>query len=129
MSLGPGRSTTQVHELIAPAPESVKTVTDWLLAAGVPESSITKSLSGDWVTATVPVSVAEVLVGQVCSGSLLHLYIHAFSVLPLQKYHVFAHDGLNQTLLRLNGEYTLPEDVAKHLVRHLLTCCAGRRGC
>jgi tripeptidyl-peptidase-1 len=54
----------EVDALIAPHPDTKKTVDDWLIANGLnPESAIHRSSSGDWIALKVTVKQAEELLG------------------------------------------------------------------
>ncbi|KAJ7437142.1 peptidase S8/S53 domain-containing protein [Mycena galericulata] len=52
-------SKEQVEELVVPRPESVESVTQWLSSHGIEEEDIGQSAAGDWVTISIPVSLAE----------------------------------------------------------------------
>lgn len=52
-------SKEEVDELIAPHPESVNQVNEWLASHGISEASLSRTASGDWVKVKVPVSLAE----------------------------------------------------------------------
>ena len=83
-----------VHDLIAPAPESLAAVLQWLHGAGVTDGQIARSLSGDMLTVTVPTALANALL-----GATYHRYVHT--------------NG--KMINRLSGEYTVPAFVADHL--------------
>ena len=52
-------SKAEVEALVAPHPESIELVNEWLGTFGVDEDSLVRSPAGDWVTLKVPVSLAE----------------------------------------------------------------------
>ena len=52
-------SKSEVEALVAPHPESLKLVNEWLSSFGVDEDSLVRSPARDWVTLKVPVSLAE----------------------------------------------------------------------
>jgi tripeptidyl-peptidase-1 len=49
----------EIEELVAPRPESVASVTEWLSSHGVEEDDIGRSPAGDWLTIRVPVRLVE----------------------------------------------------------------------
>jgi tripeptidyl-peptidase I len=52
-------SKEEVEALVAPHPESIELVNEWLGTFGVDEDSLVRSPARDWVTLKVPVSLAE----------------------------------------------------------------------
>lgn len=83
----------EVDALVAPKPESVAAVLEWLQAGGVESEAITKTGNGDFVIAETTVAVAEALLGA--------------------EYFQFRHrDRHTFQLLRLASGYTLPPSVA-----------------
>lgn len=48
-----------MNELIAPHPDTVDQVENWLASYGLPEEAISRSSAGDWIRVKVPVSLAE----------------------------------------------------------------------
>ena len=52
-------SKSEVEALVAPHPESLDLVNEWLSTFGVNEDSLLRSPARDWVTLKVPVSLAE----------------------------------------------------------------------
>ena len=52
-------SKSEVEALVAPHPESLHLVNEWLGTFGVDEDSLVRSPAKDWVTLKVPVSLAE----------------------------------------------------------------------
>lgn len=52
-------SKRQVDELVAPAPESVEMLDDWLASHGFNTSSLNRSSAGDWISISIPVFKAE----------------------------------------------------------------------
>jgi tripeptidyl-peptidase I len=85
-------SGSQVHTLIAPTTESISTVVRWLHEHDVADSAMSFSKSKDWVHVTVPIAIAEQLVGE--------------------KYYSFMNAETQMTVSRVQGDYTLPEHVA-----------------
>ena len=65
-------SKEEVEELVAPHPDSVRLVEEWLADHGIGQDSLSQSPAKDWVTIKVPVSVAEKMLHTV--GSLLSRY-------------------------------------------------------
>ena len=52
-------SKSEVEALVAPHPESLDLVNEWLSTFGIDEGSLVRSPAKDWVTLKVPVSLAE----------------------------------------------------------------------
>jgi tripeptidyl-peptidase-1 len=52
-------SKSEVEALVAPHPESLDLVNEWLSTFGLNEDSLVRSPASDWVTLKVPVSLAE----------------------------------------------------------------------
>ena len=52
-------SKEEVEALVAPHPESIEVVNEWLGTFGVNEDSLVRSPARDWVTLKVPVGLAE----------------------------------------------------------------------
>ena len=52
-------SKSEVEALVAPHPESINLVNEWLGSFGITENSLVRSPARDWVTLKVPVSLAE----------------------------------------------------------------------
>lgn len=59
-------SVDEINALVAPHPESVDAVTDWLASHGLVEDALVRSAANDWVKIKVPVSVAESMMDTVC---------------------------------------------------------------
>ena len=57
----------QVEELVRPHHESVQAVDAWLAEYSIPEDAVRHSSAGDWVTAVVPVALAEEMLDTVSS--------------------------------------------------------------
>jgi tripeptidyl-peptidase-1 len=57
----------QVEELVRPHHESVQAVDAWLAEYGITEDTVRRSSAGDWVTAVVPVALAEEMLDTVSS--------------------------------------------------------------
>ena len=52
-------SKEEVEELVAPHPESIASVDEWLASFGIADDDIGRTPAKDWVTLTVPISLAE----------------------------------------------------------------------
>ena len=85
-------SNQQVHDLIAPTPDTVRTVLEWLAAHGIIPQAMTSN--SDWLTATMPISVAEQLLGA--------------------EYYAVTHAATNTTAHRVL-RYSVPQNVAASL--------------
>ena len=58
-------SKSEVEALVAPHPESLNLVNEWLGTFGIHEDSLVRSPARDWVTLKVPVSLAETMLNTV----------------------------------------------------------------
>lgn len=61
-----------MEELVAPHPESLEAVDEWLASHGLSNDALTRTPANDWVKLSVPVSLAEKMFDTV---SLLSLYL------------------------------------------------------
>ena len=52
-------SKEEVEELVAPHPNSLNAVNDWLANYGLGESDVARSAAKDWVTIRIPVGLVE----------------------------------------------------------------------
>lgn len=105
-------SQAEVNELIAPHPESVSQVEDWLAAHGISADSLSRSGAGDWVKVRVPVSVAEEMLDTVRSSTLRSQLPLAYW-LYVQKYHIWVHEN-GDALVRTTS-YSLPDHLHDHV--------------
>ena len=64
-----------MDELIAPHPDSVNQVHNWLASHGITESDLSRSASGDWVKVKVPVSLAEKMLDTVREPNRLRKFM------------------------------------------------------
>ncbi|KIJ35652.1 hypothetical protein M422DRAFT_262052 [Sphaerobolus stellatus SS14] len=87
-------SKEQVEALVQPHPSSLAAVDDWLTSCGVDPASATRSPAKDWLTVTVPISLAEQLVNA--------------------KYRTFNHMESKRKVVR-SLEYNLPASVSEHI--------------
>lgn len=58
-------SKEEVEELVAPHPNSLSAVDEWLSEFNLMEDDITRSPAKDWVVLTIPVSLAEKMLNTV----------------------------------------------------------------
>ncbi|KAJ7129281.1 tripeptidyl peptidase A [Mycena epipterygia] len=79
-------SKEEVEALVAPQPESVDSVSQWLSSHGIQEEDIGRSPAGDWLTIRVPVSL---------------------------KYHIWKHTS-GEYLVRTTS-YSLPKGLLDHV--------------
>ncbi|KAJ7167805.1 tripeptidyl peptidase A [Mycena filopes] len=84
----------EVEELVAPHPESVDSVTEWLSSHGIGEGDIGRSPAGDWLTVKVPVSVVETMLDT--------------------KYHIWKHTASGEYIVRTTS-YSLPKNLLEHV--------------
>ena len=68
-------SKSEVEALVAPHPESLNLVNEWLGTFGVDEDSLVRSPARDWVTLKVPVSLAEKMLDTVSFWNLASLVL------------------------------------------------------
>jgi len=64
-------SKVEVEELVAPHPESLALVDEWLASHGIQESVLVRSPAKDWVIINVPVNLAEKMLDTVSLLPLL----------------------------------------------------------
>ncbi|EJT99523.1 subtilisin-like protein [Dacryopinax primogenitus] len=84
----------EVEKLIRPHDESLELVDAWLVENGIPLSALSRSPAQDWITLTLPVSLAEELLDT--------------------EYHVFHHTTSGDYLVRTLG-YSLPTHLHAHI--------------
>ncbi|KZT68037.1 tripeptidyl peptidase A [Daedalea quercina L-15889] len=87
-------SKEEVEALVAPHPESVQLVEEWLASHGLAGDALARSPAGDWLTVTVPVSLAENMLDTT--------------------YHVWTHAASGASLVRTTS-YGLPEHLHDHI--------------
>ena len=90
-------SKEQVDALSAPHPDSTSLVEDWLSHNDLlhnPESQLTRSSSGDWISLSIPIGQLERMLGT--------------------KYHVYKHLDTETTLIRTTS-YSLPSVLRDHI--------------
>ncbi|KAF8263390.1 subtilisin-like protein [Lactarius quietus] len=88
-------SKEQVAELVAPHPETLELVISWLKHYGVPSSSISTTLGGNWLeVVNIPVSQANEMLGA--------------------SYEIYQHVETNDAVLR-TVSYSLPEALHGHI--------------
>lgn len=68
-------SKEEVDKLVAPHQESIDVVNEWLASHGIKESELVRSSAKDWVTLTIPVSLAEKMLDTV---SIINFYAISF---------------------------------------------------
>lgn len=59
-------SKEEVEELVSPYQTSLDSVDQWLASHGLRENNYTRSPAKDWITVTVPVTLAETMLNTVC---------------------------------------------------------------
>lgn len=65
----------QVEDLVAPHPESLAIVSDWLASHGLTEDNLARSPAKDWIIVRVPVSKAEEMLGTVSKSSTYRCHL------------------------------------------------------
>ncbi|KAJ8503359.1 hypothetical protein ONZ45_g10928 [Pleurotus djamor] len=90
---GQHMSKEEVDALVAPHPDTLAKVDEWLASHGFSESDIERSSAKDWVTIRIPVSVAEKMLDT--------------------KYSTWKHND-GDYLIRTTS-YSLPEDLHDHI--------------
>ncbi|KAJ4479142.1 subtilisin-like protein [Lentinula aciculospora] len=87
-------SKEEVEALVAPHPESLELVTDWLASHGFGEQDMTRSPAQDWITVTVPVRLAEEMLDTT--------------------YYVWKHTASGESIVRTTS-YSLPIHLHEHV--------------
>ncbi|KAG9317808.1 peptidase S8/S53 domain-containing protein [Chiua virens] len=87
-------SKEETEELMAPHPETIDAVSEWLSSHGIEEEHLYRSSAQDWVTIRVPVSLAEAMLDT--------------------KYHVYTHSDSGESIVRTTS-YSLPESLHEHI--------------
>ncbi|KAH9837729.1 peptidase S8/S53 domain-containing protein [Rhodofomes roseus] len=87
-------SKEEVEALVAPHPESVHLVEEWLASHGLLGDALSRSPAGDWVTVRVPVSLAEKMLDTT--------------------YHMWTHTASGDSIVRTTS-YSLPEHLHAHI--------------
>ncbi|TFK66565.1 tripeptidyl peptidase A [Pluteus cervinus] len=87
-------SKEEVEELVAPHPESLNAVNEWLASHGIQEEDISHSPARDWITLTIPIGLAEKMLDT--------------------KYHVWMNPTTGDYIVRTTS-YSLPIDLHDHV--------------
>ncbi|KAF8806296.1 subtilisin-like protein [Phlegmacium glaucopus] len=87
-------SKEHVDALVAPPQESLDLVDEWLATFGLSDDRIVRSTAKDWITLTVPISLAEKMLDTT--------------------YHVWKHTDSNDYLVRTTS-YSLPTNLHDHI--------------
>ncbi|KAJ7693921.1 tripeptidyl peptidase A [Mycena rosella] len=87
-------SKEDIEELVAPRPESVDAVAQWLHSHGIQDEDMGRSPAGDWLTLRIPVALVEKMLDT--------------------KYHVWKHAGSGDYLVRTTS-YSLPKSLHEHI--------------
>ncbi|KAG2128980.1 peptidase S8/S53 domain-containing protein [Suillus clintonianus] len=87
-------SKQETEELMAPHPETLDVVSEWLALHGLAEEDIIRSAARDWVTIRVPVGLAEEMLDTT--------------------YHVYKHAETGENIVRTTS-YSLPEILHDHV--------------
>ena len=61
-------SKEEVEAIVAPLPDSIQLVDEWLISHGLHPSTFSRSPAKDWVTVNVPVRVAEQMLNTVSTS-------------------------------------------------------------
>lgn len=105
-------SKEETEELVAPHPDSLAAVENWLASHGLTaDNGLHYSPAKDWISIHVPVSLAEKMLDTVCTS--LSAKMLSFELL-FQKYHVWTHTESGDSLVRTTS-YSLPEDLHEHV--------------
>ncbi|KAG6828490.1 hypothetical protein H0H92_007805 [Tricholoma furcatifolium] len=91
-------SKEETEALVTPHQDSIDAVNEWLALHGIQEDDLVRSPAKDWVTITIPVSLAETLLN---------------TLTKRQKYSVWEHTSGDQ-LIRTTS-YSVPENVWDHI--------------
>ncbi|KAF8138892.1 peptidase S8/S53 domain-containing protein [Boletus edulis] len=87
-------SKEETEELMAPHPETLDVVNEWLSSHGINNEHLYRSSAQDWVTIRVSVAVAEEMLDT--------------------KYHIYTHSDTGESTVRTTS-YSLPESLHKHV--------------
>ncbi|KAF8416931.1 peptidase S8/S53 domain-containing protein [Boletus edulis BED1] len=87
-------SKEETEELMAPHPETLDVVSEWLSSYGIEEEHLHRSSAQDWVTIRVPVALAEEMLDT--------------------KYHIYTHSDSGESIVRTTS-YSLPEGLHEHV--------------
>ncbi|KAI6152381.1 peptidase S8/S53 domain-containing protein [Pisolithus tinctorius] len=87
-------SKEETEVFLAPYPHTIDTVSEWLASYGIYEEHLFRSSAQDWVTARVPVSLAEEMLDT--------------------KYHIYRHSETDEYIVRTTS-YSLPEVLHEHI--------------
>ncbi|KAG2128979.1 peptidase S8/S53 domain-containing protein [Suillus clintonianus] len=87
-------SKQETEALMAPHPETLDIVSNWLASHGLAEEDIIRSSANDWVTIRVPVGLAEEML--------------------TTDYHVYKHAQTGESIVRTMS-YSLPESLHDHV--------------
>ncbi|KAJ7228236.1 subtilisin-like protein [Mycena pura] len=87
-------SKEEVEELVAPRPESIDAVNEWLSTHGIQDKDIGRSPAGDWLTVHIPVSLVEKMLDT--------------------KYYVWKHTDSGEYIVRTTS-YSLPKHLHEHV--------------
>ncbi|KAI0048692.1 tripeptidyl peptidase A [Auriscalpium vulgare] len=87
-------SKEEVEELVAPHPDSVHAVNEWLAGHDISEGDCVRSPAKDWITVHVPVAKAEAMLDT--------------------KFHVWKHAKDEDSVVRTTS-YSLPEHMHAHI--------------
>ncbi|KAN0097087.1 Peptidase S8/S53 domain containing protein [Tylopilus felleus] len=87
-------SKEETEALMAPHPETLDVVSEWLSSHGIEEEHVYRSSAQDWVTIRVPVAVAEEMLNT--------------------KYDVYTHSDSGESIVRTTS-YSLPETLHEHV--------------
>ncbi|KAH0836443.1 peptidase S8/S53 domain-containing protein [Lanmaoa asiatica] len=105
-------SKEETEALMAPHPETLDVVSEWLSSHGIEEEHLYRSSAQDWITIRIPVVP--------CRGNAEHSKEHgSFSTLiypngRIQKYHVYTHSDSGESIVRTTS-YSLPESLDEHV--------------
>lgn len=105
-------SKEEVEALVAPHPESIQLVDEWLASHGIPSDALSRSPAQDWVTIRIPVSMAEEMMKTV--GLFLSTDARLWTHHVTKEYHVWVHDASGAALVRTTS-YSLPEHLHAHV--------------
>lgn len=87
-------SKQETEALMAPHPETLAVVKEWLALHGLGEEDLVPSSANDWVTIRVPVGLAEVML--------------------TTDYHIYKHAQTGESIIRTTS-YSLPEVLHDHV--------------
>jgi len=107
-------SKEETEALMAPHPETLDVVSEWLSSHGIEEEHLYRSSAQDWISIRVPVALAEEMLNTVSDMIIPLSYNSNALERKTQKYHLYIHSDSGESIVRTTS-YSLPESVYEHV--------------